>query len=73
MRRLFIERNFTGKCKPYDRGNLVGGAKPILDVLVERELLVDDSEKYVLDYYFQVRSDKNATVIFLEDLAPVAI
>lgn len=56
-RRVTFTRLYSGRHRRRDRGNLIGGLKPLLDVLVRLELLVDDSEKHVEDHYLQERHD----------------
>jgi len=56
-RRRVLFYRFYGKGKrAYDYGNLVGGFKPLLDVIVRNKLLVDDNPKFCSDYYFQAKS-----------------
>jgi len=38
-----------------DKGNLIGGAKPLLDVLTEEGILVDDRPEWLEDKYEQVK------------------
>lgn len=54
-RRVTITRHSPGQC---DYGNLVGGCKGLLDVLVEVGLLVDDSPEWVEEVYFQAKAPK---------------
>jgi hypothetical protein len=51
-----------------DEGNLVGGAKPILDFLVQHDYLVDDDPKHCKVSYIQKVDTKNPrTVITIWD------
>jgi hypothetical protein len=56
-RRVTFTRLYAKGGQLFDRGNLIGGLKPLLDALVRRDLLIDDSEKWVEDYYAQQLSD----------------
>lgn len=56
-RRLVLTRFYTGRGRAYDRANMVGGCKPVVDSLVNCGLLVDDSEQWLDDYYLQRRDD----------------
>lgn len=68
-RRVIFERVYSGRGKPRDKGNLIGGMKPLLDALVIAGLLVDDDEAHVEDHYRQRRCASGAGVIVrLEDL-----
>jgi len=68
-RRVFIDRVFNGRGRAYDRGNLVGGCKPLLDALVAVGLLVDDAPTFLEDHYSQRRGDEPGVVVRLEELA----
>lgn len=52
-RRLEITRFIRGKKYWLDRGNLVGGCKPLLDAAVHAGLLIDDREDHLDDHYDQ--------------------
>ena len=70
-RRIFFTR-FWGKGKrAYDFGNLVGGFKPLLDMVVRAKLLVDDSPKHCAEYYRQYKSPDGTdhVVVVIEDYA----
>lgn len=56
-RRVRFTRLYTGRGKARDRVNGAAGMKPLLDALVRCELLVDDSEQWVDDYYHQRRDE----------------
>ena len=56
-RRVTLTRFYTGREREFDRANWVGGAKPILDALVRCGLLVDDSPRWLDDYYHQRRDE----------------
>lgn len=70
-RRLTITRHYGGRCKERDRGNLVGGAKALVDAIVREGLLVDDAPRWVDDWYLQERTDhKTHVVVLIEEFAP---
>lgn len=52
-RRIWLRRIFRPGKRFYDIGNLVGGGKGIIDVLVSRGILIDDSPKYFEGIYSQ--------------------
>lgn len=69
-RRVTLTRYYTGRQREFDRSNWVGGAKPVVDSLVRCGLLVDDSSKWVDDYYHQRRHEHLCGVeVVLEELA----
>ncbi len=51
VRRVFVYRLLGKGSREYDRGNLVGGSKPLLDAMVNAGLLVDDSAAHCEDHY----------------------
>lgn len=55
-RRVFFTRFWGKRKRAYDYGNLVGGFKPLLDMLVKHDFLVDDSPRWCYDYYRQFKS-----------------
>jgi len=63
-----IERHYTKRQKEFDLGNLVGGAKPIADVLKQLGVIVDDRPKNYKCDYRQYQDDKDITVIILESI-----
>ncbi len=69
-RRVIITRLYTGRGQRRDRGNLIGGCKPLVDALHRTGLLVDDAEQWVDDYYHQHKCDRSGTLIDLEEFAP---
>jgi Holliday junction resolvase RusA-like endonuclease len=70
LRRVRITRYYGGHAQRRDRINFAGGCKALLDSLVLEELLVDDSEDWVDDYYEQVRIDgKTRVEVLIEELA----
>lgn len=68
-RRIFFTRFYGARKRAYDYGNLVGGFKPLLDMIVEKRWLIDDKPKYCEDYYLQFKSPDGCdyTVIVIED------
>ncbi|MBT8454160.1 MAG: hypothetical protein KJO40_19510 [Deltaproteobacteria bacterium] len=52
-RRLVITRYAKSKRYLLDRGNLVGGCKPLLDAAIIRGLITDDTEDALDDHYRQ--------------------
>lgn len=52
-RRLEITRFIRNTNYRLDRGNLVGGCKPVLDAAVHAGLLIDDREEHLDDHYEQ--------------------
>jgi hypothetical protein len=54
-RTVLLVREFTGREKIRDYGNLVGGAKPLIDALVTVGLLIDDSPQWCTQVYEQER------------------
>lgn len=72
FRRIHFVRHFSqreGECA-FDRGNLVGGLKPLLDACKRQGLLVDDSPKWCLDFYDQQPHDALVGVLVrIEELA----
>jgi hypothetical protein len=67
-RRLVIERHSSGRL---DRGNLIGGCKPLLDALRDEGAIRDDSEDWLDDSYVQVKAGRGyaRTVIEVSELA----
>ena len=70
-RRVWITRLFGKRGRSYDIGNLVGGAKPLIDALVTTGWLVDDSPKWLECHYSQHRSDTDRHLIriVIEDVS----
>lgn len=59
-------RRYAGRSKPYDFANLVGGAKPLIDSLVQLGIIRDDSEKHFKCSYSQEKGRISDTVLTLE-------
>lgn len=64
---VFIESRRT---RLLDKGNLYGGAKPVLDSLKHFGLIVDDSPKWIEEEVFQtqVKAGEECTIITIEYL-----
>lgn len=67
-RRLTITRYTRSKRYLLDRGNFVGGCKPLLDAAITRGLLLDDREEFLDDIYHQTVDADERTEIAVEDL-----
>jgi hypothetical protein len=67
-RRAWLKRVYRPGKRRYDYGNLVGGAKAVIDVLVNRGLLVDDSPQWFEGIYSQEPGPADAIHIRLEDM-----
>lgn len=67
-RRVIITRYYSGRGQRYDKGNLIGGCKPLLDAMVLARLLLDDREEDVEDHYGQEPSSEPGVHIVLEEL-----
>ena len=54
------------RSRELDFGNFVGGAKPVLDILQDLNILYNDSPKWLRDYYFQeIDRKKEKTIIII--------
>ena len=67
-RRVSITRRYSGRSKRMDRGNMIGGCKPLLDAMTRTGLIVDDREEFLQDHYYQIRSDFNELEICIEEM-----
>ena len=67
-RRVFFSREYAGKCRRFDRDNLVAGMKPLRDCLTELKLIVDDADKWLEAHYEQRQGDVNQIIITIEDI-----
>jgi hypothetical protein len=67
---VWFKRYYGKRKRPFDRGNLAGGMKPLLDELVSAGWLVDDSPKFCQDHYAQEKSPSGSDYILvtLEDI-----
>lgn len=62
-----ITRLFCPPRRELDFGNLVGGAKPLIDCLTEHQIIVDDKPKNFECVYAQRPGSQNLTTIVLLD------
>jgi hypothetical protein len=60
-----ITRIYSGRNRELDYANLVGGAKPLVDALIDAGIIKDDGPKYFLCDYHQERGDNNHTLLKL--------
>lgn len=67
-RRVSISRRYAGRSQRRDRGNLIGGCKPLLDAMTLVGLIVDDKEEFLQDHYYQIRADINEVEIRIEEM-----
>jgi len=68
-RRVVLTRLYTAREHEYDRGNLIGGMKPLVDAMVIAGLLYDDSPACLDDHYKQRRHDVlSGVLVELEQL-----
>lgn len=67
-RRIQITRVFKTPKRAFDRDNLIWGCKPIVDCLVARGWLVDDSPEYVESLILQIPGRVDCTEIKVWDL-----
>jgi hypothetical protein len=67
-RRAWLKRVYRPGKRRYDDANLRGGGKPLIDVLVNRGLLVDDSPQWFEGIYSQEPGPADAIHIRLEDM-----
>jgi hypothetical protein len=67
-RRVWLRRVYRPGKRPYDVANLVGGGKAIVDVLVSRGLLIDDSPKHFEGIYAQEPGDSDLTCLTVYDV-----
>lgn len=66
-RKLTITRFAVSRRHLLDRGNLIGGCKPLLDAAIHQGLIVDDKEEYLDDEYRQEVGDEKV-VVLIEDI-----
>jgi hypothetical protein len=67
-RRIWLRRIYRPGKRPYDVANLYGGSKHIVDVLVNRGILKDDSPKYFEGIYSQQPGPADAIHLRIFDL-----
>lgn len=69
-RRVVIERLYGGRERPFDYGNLVGGAKSLTDAMTRAQLIVGDAPHDLEDHYQQSKTDGASGVrIWLQEFA----
>lgn len=56
-RRVVLTRMYSGRESLWDDGNLVGGAKMVIDALVRAGVLIDDASKFAEVVYRQEKGD----------------
>lgn len=69
-RRVTLTRIMQGRERPFDRDNLAGGCKVVVDAMVHEHLLVDDKPALAEIHYAQERGGKAGLHVLLEELAP---
>lgn len=68
-RRLTITRYAKHERYLLDRGNFVGGCKPLLDAAIRQGLIIDDKEVHLDDVYEQqIDAKRPRTELRIEDL-----
>lgn len=69
-RRVWIKRVYRPGKRPYDVANLLGGGKALVDVLVSRGLLKDDSPKWFEGIYAQEPGPTDQIQLAFFDVLP---
>ena len=69
-RRIHVVRQFGKGKRKFDRGNLIGGCKPLLDAMRACSFIVDDTVLMIEDHYSQVKSKNgsDSCVIYAENM-----
>lgn len=67
FRRLVVTRFYSRRCRPFDEANCVGGAKPLVDALVQQGVLIDDKVKFCKIWYWQ-KQDPSGKLDYVEIL-----
>ncbi len=65
--RWSIVREYAHPHRELDWANLVGGAKPLIDCLVNQQVIKDDRPKHFLCGYNQRKADESRTILTLEE------
>lgn len=60
-----VTRVYSGRSREFDHGNLVGGCKPLIDVLVSAAVIQDDAPRHFSCAYHQKHGDRNETILEL--------
>lgn len=72
-RRVRLVRMYTGRQRPFDVDNLIGGCKQVVDGMVRAGLLRDDSKQWAEIEYDQEKAgpkERSGLLVFIEELAP---
>jgi hypothetical protein len=69
VRRVTITRVYSGRQREFDRDNLHGGAKVVVDALVREQLIIGDDWRGAMVFYDQVRGETSLTVVLVEEMA----
>jgi hypothetical protein len=69
-RRVWLTRYYRPGKRDYDKANLIGGAKGVIDVLVTRGLLLDDSPKHFEGIFSQKPGDIDLVALTFHDVVP---
>ena len=67
-RRLTITRYVRSRRYLLDRGNFIGGCKPLLDAAIRQGLILDDREEHLDDRYEQKVDATPRVEVLVEDL-----
>jgi hypothetical protein len=60
-----LERIWCAPKREYDFANFVGGAKPLIDCLIDHGLIYDDDPKHFTCEYEQIPGESNHTRLIL--------
>jgi hypothetical protein len=63
--RWTLTREYAHPAREFDYANLVGGCKPLIDILTEEGLIVDDSPSHFACAYDQRKADVTQTILTL--------
>lgn len=71
LRRVTITRHYGKGRRAYDRGNFIGGCKPLIDTLVNMGALYNDNAVFLEDHYIQEKSADGVdrVSVLIEELA----
>jgi hypothetical protein len=68
LRRLTLTRLIGPRCRAFDRDNLIGGLKPVVDAMVRELLLTGDAEQHAEVHYLQEKHKLSGLHVLLEVL-----
>ena len=68
LRRLTLTRLIGPRGREFDRDNLAGGLKPVVDSIVRERLLIDDRPEHAEVHYLQERGKAFRLDVLLEEL-----